>query len=89
MKNEKRFILTDSCIWEKNKQEGKRSAHAIEVVDMETGQVRFIKSGSVIAFLAGEITQTLSQEDYNSMPNDGQNKLPRNKGKRGSRKAIS
>jgi hypothetical protein len=39
----KTFIITDACMWEMNKQLGMSAPHAIEVVDIETGQVRFIK----------------------------------------------
>lgn len=63
--SKKRFILTDSCAWEANKQNGTSYPHSIEVVDEETGQTRFIKSGARIAFLDGEITPGRSQEDYN------------------------
>lgn len=59
------FILTDGCLWEKNRQEGAYHPHAIEVVDLETGQVRYIKSGSRIRFVEGEITATRDQKTYN------------------------
>lgn len=62
---EKTFILTDGCMWEMNKQSGKSAPHAIEVVDSETGAIRFIKSGSRIAFIEGEISLGRSQEIYN------------------------
>ena len=42
----KRYILTDSCYWHGSKN--KRSPHFIEVVDLKTGQVIHIESGSVI-----------------------------------------
>lgn len=61
----KTFILTDGCMWEMNKQQGKSAPHAIEVVDIDTGQVRYIKSGSKIKFVAGDITVGRSQEEYN------------------------
>ena len=61
----KTFLLTDCCMWEMNKQNNKNAPHAIEVVDMETGQVRYIKSGSKIRFAEGDITDSHSQEDYN------------------------
>lgn len=63
--NEELFILTDGCMWEKNKQDGTSVSHAIEVVSLKTGQIRYIKSGSRIAFVEGEITKTRSQEVYN------------------------
>lgn len=59
------FILTDSCMWEANKQAGKSAPHAIEVVDIGTGQIRYIKSGSQIKFISGEISEKFSQEEYN------------------------
>lgn len=54
-------------MWEMNKQNGKSSAHSIEVVDLETGQVRYIKSGSKIAFIEGFITESHNQDDYNKI----------------------
>ena len=65
--NEKVFILTDGCMWEKNKVDGTSFPHAIEVVDEETGQVRYIKSGSKIQLVDGEITVARNQEDYNKI----------------------
>jgi hypothetical protein len=59
------FMLTDGCMWEKNKEDGTAYPHAVEVVDVETGQVRYIKSGSRIKFLDGEITEGRDQESYN------------------------
>lgn len=70
MKHDEIYILTDGCMWEKNKEEGTFFPHAIEVVDSKTGQVRYIKSGSRIAFLEGEITITRSQETYNKVPKE-------------------
>jgi len=63
--SEKTFILTDGCLWEMNKQNGTSHPHAIEVVDVETGQVRYIKSGSQVKFISGEITESRSQDSYN------------------------
>lgn len=62
---EKIFIVTDGCMWEKNKQEGTSAPHAIQVVDEETGQLRYIKSGSRIKFLGGLITEAYDQKLYN------------------------
>jgi len=62
---QKTFMITDSCFWEMNKQNGTRAPHAIEVVDVDTGQVRFIKSGSKIRFIEGDISDAHSQEVYN------------------------
>lgn len=64
-KKEKIYMLTDSCMWEKNKQEGTSFGHSIEVVDIETGQVRYIRGGAKVALIEGEITETHSQEEYN------------------------
>jgi hypothetical protein len=36
-------------------------------VDTETGQVRYIKSGSKITFVEGQITDSHSQETYNTL----------------------
>lgn len=55
-------------MWEKNKQEGTKYPHCIEVVDAETGQVRYIKTGSKIKFVEGDITDTRNQEGYNKQP---------------------
>lgn len=75
MKNEKVYLLTDGCMWEISKQAGNEHPHAIEVVDLETGAVRYIKSGSRIAFIEGEISDIRSQAVYNkktALPGDGQ-----------------
>ena len=77
--NEKVFIITDLCMWENNKKNKTNYPHAIQVVDAETGQVRYIKSGSKIAFIEGQITESHSQETYNKettrMSRDVQTKL--------------
>lgn len=62
----KTFLLTDACMWEKNKLEGRKVPHAVQVVDIKTGKTHWIKSGSHIKFLDGDITAELNQEDYNS-----------------------
>lgn len=67
---DKVFIVTDGCFWELNKQTGNEHPHSMEVVDMETGAVRYIKSGSRIAFLEGEITDVRSQKEYNGKGKD-------------------
>lgn len=59
------FIVTDQCMWEMNKQNNKSAPHAVGVVDEQTGQLRYIKSGSKIKFVGGDITVSPSQEDYN------------------------
>lgn len=63
--NEKIFIITDLCMWEKNKQEGGHDEHAIIVIDEQTGQNRMIAGGSKIRFVEGKITEPLTQEIYN------------------------
>lgn len=64
-KNEKIYMLTDGCLWELNKQTGNEHPHSVEVVDLETGAVRYIKSGSRISFIDGEISDLRTQEAYN------------------------
>ena len=72
------FILTDSCGWEMNRQsKSKRSTHIIEVVDIETGQVRWIKSGAKIALIEGDITDPHSQEEYNTQSHEEETKSSR------------
>ena len=94
MKHEKVYILTDGCMWEINKATGNEHPHAVEVLDIETGAIRYIKSGSRIRFLEGEISDYRTQKTYNSqtdytppMPNIGQDmpdrKQRKRKGKRG------
>lgn len=73
---EKTFLVTDSCMWEANRVNGTRSAHAIEVVDIETGQVRYIRSGSKIRFIEGDITEQNSQEMYNEQHESCENGAP-------------
>ncbi len=65
MTNEKIYLLTDGCAWEINKQTGNEHPHSIEVVDVATAAVRYIKSGSKIKFLEGEISDIRTQEAYN------------------------
>jgi len=40
-------MVTDSCFFYDNKK-SKRNPHWIELVDMETGSVKSLKSGSII-----------------------------------------
>lgn len=63
---DREFILTDACMWEQNKQQGAFHPHAIEVVDVETGQVRLIESGARIKFVSGKISSGRTQDDYNN-----------------------
>lgn len=62
---ERTFILTDGCMWEQNKKQGAFHPHAIEVVDSETGQVRYIQSGARIKFVEGMISEGRNQNQYN------------------------
>lgn len=62
---QKIFLVTDGCLWEQNKQNGTSFPHAIEVVDIESGAVRFIRSGSRITFVDGAITPSRDQKTYN------------------------
>lgn len=64
---ESTFMLTDGCMWEQNKQQGSFHPHAIEVVDIETGQIRYIQSGAKIKFVEGSITNGRNQADYNKI----------------------
>lgn len=75
---DKVFILTDGCMWEINKETGNEHPHAIEVVDERTGAVRYIKSGSRIKFLGGEITDLRAQKNNKKVSGNGQT-LPNRK----------
>ena len=63
--NERVYLLTDGCGWEINKQTGNEHPHSIEVVDIETGAVRYITSGSRIKFIEGKISDLRTQAAYN------------------------
>ncbi len=63
---EKTFLLTDGCVWEMNKQNKSDNPHAIEVVDAESGQIRYIRGGAIIKFISGMITEGRNQNDYNT-----------------------
>ena len=92
--DEEIFIVTDGCMCEANKQNSTYYPHAIEVVNQRTGQVRYIKSGSRISFVEGEISEGRSQEEYNKISSPAevsspiQNELQRTDSKKGGRKAI-
>jgi len=62
---EKVFILTDSCMWEANKQAGTKSEHTIQVIDEETGQCRYMPTGTRIKFVSGNISVPFDQDSYN------------------------
>lgn len=68
--HDRTFILTDLCMWEKNRIEGKDGKHCIIVVDKETGQTFHIDGGSEIKFLSGHIMGPATQEGYNSMDHE-------------------
>ena len=76
MINEKIYILTDGCAWEINKQTGNEHPHSVEVVDLETGAVRYIKSGSRIKFIEGEISDIRTQEAYNKIQSEVSGQVP-------------
>lgn len=87
--NERIYLLTDGCLWEINKQSGNEHPHSVEVVDIETGAVRYIKSGSKITFIEGEISDIRTQKAYNKATKQ---KMPDNKQdlqKRTERKGTS
>lgn len=86
MKNEKIYLLTDGCAWEINKQTGNEHPHSIEVVDLETGAIRYIKSGSKIIFIEGEISDIRTQESYNKISSKIQRKMSRDKQDKQNRK---
>lgn len=51
---DKKYLLTDQCFWEANPPENynpldpKRKPHAITLVDIETGSVVMLQSGSIV-----------------------------------------
>lgn len=76
-------------MWEINKVAGNEHPHAVEVLDVETGAIRYIKSGSRITFVEGQISDYRTQKTYNSqtdytppMLSDGQDMPNRKVGKR-------
>ena len=76
-KDEKVYLLTDGCMWEANKRNGTFHPHAMEVVDLETGAVQYITSGSKIKFVEGTITDIRTQEAYNEATENKGKKVPR------------
>ncbi len=76
--NEKIYLLTDGCMWEINKKTGDEHPHAIEVVDIETGAVRYIRSGSRIKFIDGDITDIRSQKAYEKAASQKNRTMPSN-----------
>lgn len=67
---ERVFLLTDLCQFESNKLKGTFHPHAIEVVDIETGQVRYIQSGAKIKFVEGLISEGRDQASYNEFEHE-------------------
>ena len=63
--NEEIYIVTDGCMWEQNKKNSTYFPHGIEVVNLKTGAVQIITSGSIITFIEGEITSPRTQQAYN------------------------
>ncbi len=51
MESKKRYLLTDSCFFWDN-TEKKRNKHWIEVVDLDTGEVKELQAGSVIRIVS-------------------------------------
>lgn len=49
----KKYLVTNNCYWYPKKGT-KRTPHYFEVVDMETGEVKHIKSGAIIQLIRGE-----------------------------------
>jgi hypothetical protein len=51
---EKRYLVTDQCFWMTNKPKNynpldpKRAPHSIQLVDVETGTIVNLQSGSII-----------------------------------------
>ena len=89
-KHEEIYIVTDGCMWEQNKQNETYYPHAIEVLNIKTGQIRYIKSGSRITFIEGEITESRSQDFYNKttseMSDNNENLVQRTDSKTGGNK---
>ncbi len=90
MKHEEIYIVTDGCMWEQNKKNSTYHPHAIEVCNSRTGQIQYIRSGSQIKFIEGEITDLRSQETYNKqtekVSRSIKDKLQRTGGKKRSTK---
>lgn len=75
IERESTFMVIDLCMWEANKQNGRSNPHAVGVVDIETGQLRYIKSGSKIKFVSGEMTVGMNQEEYNKVSDEPEDDL--------------
>lgn len=91
--NKEIYIVTDGCMWEQNKKNSTYHPHAIEVVNIKTGQVQYIKSGARITFKEGEITDLRTQETYNKattpeMSDNAKDKLQRTNSKKRSTTTV-
>ncbi len=73
-------------MWEANKKAGTSNTHAIEVVECETGAVRYIRSGSIISLVEGYITEARDQETYNKAEAPAE-KVPDNRKDKHERRA--
>lgn len=57
----KRYIVTDQCMWETarlqdyNPLDPRRAPHALTLVDIETGSIAFLKSGSIIKVIESKL----------------------------------
>lgn len=60
----KRYLLTDQCFWEQhpppdyNPLDPKRTPHAVSIVDVDTGTVVILNSGSII-----EVIESYEKKD--------------------------
>lgn len=63
------YIITDCCLWEQNKQNKTFHPHAVEIVNLETGQTHYLKSGSKIQIAEGFMTESRDQKSYNKIGN--------------------
>lgn len=70
MKDDNIYQLTDGCMWERAKEEGTEGPHSVEVVNVKTGQVRYILGGSKIKFVEGDISDIRTQLAYNEQSNN-------------------
>ena len=89
MENEKVYMLTDGCGWEINKQTGNEHPHSVEVVDIKTGAVRYITSGSKIKFIEGKISDLRTQAAYNKKTEELGTKKVRGNGQANVHKGAS
>lgn len=56
-RKDKEYLVTDSCFWEEtpheeyNPYDKKRAPHSIELVDVQTGSIVQLNSGSIIKII--------------------------------------